>query len=104
MQVLATMCEELPPDGLLLIYLSASGIAFALNIFSPLNMRLFILLQMSYGFNTVQIASGSNISGSPNHSPAQGKGDSLSYRTGGGLHIGARGNGGILLIHSYILY
>ncbi|KAF7113405.1 hypothetical protein RHSIM_RhsimUnG0128700 [Rhododendron simsii] len=64
--VLATMCEELPPDGLLLIYLSASG---------------------------------SNISGSPNHSPVQGKGDSLSYRTGGGLHIGARGNGGILLTH-----
>ncbi|XP_058211996.1 uncharacterized protein LOC131324161 [Rhododendron vialii] len=60
--VLATMCEELPPDGLLLIYLSASG---------------------------------SNISGSPNHSPVQGKGDSLSYRTGGGLHIGARGNGGV---------
>ncbi|KAE9463020.1 hypothetical protein C3L33_05072, partial [Rhododendron williamsianum] len=65
--VLATMCEELPPDGLLLIYLSASG---------------------------------SNISGSPNHSPVQGKGDSLSYRTGGGLHIGARGNGGILLTHN----
>lgn len=24
-QVLATICEELPPDGVLLIYLSASG-------------------------------------------------------------------------------
>ncbi|XP_052170231.1 uncharacterized protein LOC127786690 isoform X2 [Diospyros lotus] len=60
--VLATMCEELPPDGVLLIYLSASR-------------------------------STSSISGSPNHSPGQVKGDSFSYCPGG-LHIGTRGNGG----------
>ncbi|XP_057499898.1 uncharacterized protein LOC130784068 [Actinidia eriantha] len=59
--VMATMCEELPPDGVLVIYLSASG---------------------------------SNISDSPNHLSGQGVGESLGYRTDG-LHIGARGNGGL---------
>lgn len=61
-----------------------------------------MLLHMAYVFYIIQIASGSNISGSPNHSPVQGKGESLSYHTSG-LHIGARGNGGTLLTRSYIL-
>lgn len=63
--VLSTMCEELPSDGVLLIYLSASG---------------------------------SDASGSLNHSSRQGEGDSLSDLTCG-LHIGARGNGGLDCIY-----
>ncbi|CAL5398254.1 unnamed protein product [Camellia sinensis] len=63
--VLSTMCEELPSDGVLLIYLSASG---------------------------------SDTSGSLNHSSRQGEGDSLSDLTCG-LHIGARGNGGLDCIY-----
>ncbi|KAI8022291.1 Protein SCAI [Camellia lanceoleosa] len=63
--VLSTMCEELPSDGVLLIYLSASG---------------------------------SETSGSLNHSSRQGEGDSLSDLTCG-LHIGARGNGGFDCIY-----
>ncbi|CAK9177148.1 unnamed protein product [Ilex paraguariensis] len=88
MAVLATVCEELPPDGALLIYLSASG--SNVHAVPSLSCAGTCICNSE---NMAKISFHSPPE-SPNSSPEQSKGDCLHYHTGG-LHIGARGNGGI---------
>lgn len=47
LQVLATTCEELPPDGILLLYLSASGCIYSYDFFSILQCSYIFLLYLS---------------------------------------------------------
>ncbi|MBA0574171.1 hypothetical protein Golob_001403, partial [Gossypium lobatum] len=100
--VLATICEELPPDGVLLVYLSASGgttghtlslsgsgtgINTAENITRDFQSHTI----HSDGTSTSSMSSPSN---SPNPLASQKKGDCISYHTGC-LQFGNRGSGGI---------
>ncbi|XP_059633754.1 uncharacterized protein LOC132276369 [Cornus florida] len=99
--VLATICEELPPDGVILVYLSASGTSVH-NRSSPSRAGTYIgnteNIVRSFQSHTIysdetSTPPFSSPFDSPNPSSRQNKGDCLSYHTGG-LHIGARGNGG----------
>ncbi|OMP05804.1 hypothetical protein COLO4_08540 [Corchorus olitorius] len=98
--VLATICEELPPDGVLLIYLSASGrvgqslspsgsgtcsntIEYVIRDFQSHSIQ-------SDGTST---SSYSSLSDSPNPSACQSKGDCIDYNNGC-LQFGNRGIGG----------
>lgn len=126
MQVLGTICEELPPDGVLFIYLSASGYMFChiLLFFGEVLLEKYRLLCLL----TIQIASGrvghtiSSPSGTgismnatenvvrnfPSHtmysdatstSPFSSPSNSPRRSKGDCLHFGTRGNGGIFLEH-----
>lgn len=99
--VLATVCEELPPDGVLLIYLSASG-SSGHRLSSPSRSAT----SNSNAQNNVKNfesrsmhseATSNSLTGCSNPSSEQSKRDWLRDHTG--LHIGARGNGGLNCIY-----
>uniref|UniRef100_A0A5B6YU59 Protein SCAI n=1 Tax=Davidia involucrata TaxID=16924 RepID=A0A5B6YU59_DAVIN len=97
--VLATICEELPPDGILFIYLSASG--SSLHTMSSLSRACIGNKNIVRSSQSHTIHSGENSTSpfgsqcdSPNPSPGQSKGDCLNYHTGC-LHIGGRGCQGV---------
>lgn len=90
--VLATICEELPPDGVILIYLSASG---AENAYTEGNT--------SWNFQSRSICSDA-LSASPISPPCDGSslswkslGDCMDYN--GSLQFGAHGSGGLNCIY-----
>ncbi|KAM1811410.1 hypothetical protein ACFX11_028313 [Malus domestica] len=72
--VLATVCEELPPDGVILIYLSASGAGMYSDATSPSTL--------AYSSDRI------------NPSRGQGKGDGSSSQVGC-LQFGSHRNGGV---------
>ncbi|XP_009373848.2 protein SCAI isoform X2 [Pyrus x bretschneideri] len=72
--VLATVCEELPPDGVVLIYLSASGAGMYSDATSPSTL--------AYSSDRI------------NPSRGQGKGDGSSSQAGC-LQFGSHRNGGV---------
>ncbi|CAN6562329.1 unnamed protein product [Malus baccata var. baccata] len=72
--VLATVCEELPPDGVILIYLSASGAGMYSDAMSPSTL--------AYSSDRI------------NPSRGQGKGDGSSSQVGC-LQFGSHRNGGV---------
>ncbi|KAM1494813.1 hypothetical protein ACFXTI_029140 [Malus domestica] len=72
--VLATVCEELPPDGVILIYLSASGAGMYSDVTSPSTL--------AYSSDRI------------NPSRGQGKGDGSSSQVGC-LQFGSHRNGGV---------
>ncbi|KAM2547263.1 hypothetical protein PS2_018928 [Malus domestica] len=72
--VLATVCEELPPDGVILIYLSASGAGMYSDVTSPSTL--------AYSSNRI------------NPSRGQGKGDGSSSQVGC-LQFGSHRNRGV---------
>ncbi|XP_019187678.1 PREDICTED: protein SCAI [Ipomoea nil] len=98
--VLATTCEELPPDGVLLIYLSASGscqnyVSSLSHSGASLGIPENIFRGFQSQFNDSESASTSPLNPEyDNSNPASAKEDPLS-RHSGGLHIGSRGGGGL---------
>ncbi|CAN6562328.1 unnamed protein product [Malus baccata var. baccata] len=80
--VLATVCEELPPDGVILIYLSASGH----NILSPAGAGMYsdAMSPSTLAYSSDRI----------NPSRGQGKGDGSSSQVGC-LQFGSHRNGGV---------
>ncbi|CAN6697650.1 unnamed protein product [Malus baccata var. baccata] len=80
--VLATVCEELPPDGVILIYLSASGH----NILSPAGAGMYsdATSPSTLAYSSDRI----------NPSRGQGKGDGSSSQVGC-LQFGSHRNGGV---------
>ncbi|KAL6289538.1 hypothetical protein ACE6H2_007048 [Prunus campanulata] len=76
--VLATICEELPPDGVILIYLSASGAGMYSDVNSPSTL--------AYPSDRL------------NPSRGQSKGDGSSFQAGC-LQFGTHGNGGMNSIY-----
>nr|KJB82504.1 hypothetical protein B456_013G199200 [Gossypium raimondii] len=103
--VLATICEELPPDGVLLVYLSASGTTghtlslsgsgTGINTAENITRDFQSHTIHSDGTSTSSMSSPSN---SPNPSASQKKGDCISYHTGC-LQFGNRGSGGLNCIY-----
>ncbi|XVE90345.1 hypothetical protein DITRI_Ditri20bG0070100 [Diplodiscus trichospermus] len=103
--VLATICEELPTDGVLLIYLSASGTTG--HALSPSGSGTGISTTdyttrdslshtiQSDGTSTSSFGSPSD---SPNPSASQNKGDCITHVTGC-LQFGNRGSGGLNCIY-----
>ncbi|ONI21973.1 hypothetical protein PRUPE_2G099200 [Prunus persica] len=77
-EVLATVCEELPPDGVILIYLSASGAGMYSDATSPSTL--------AYPSDRL------------NPSRGQSKGDGSSFQAGC-LQFGTHGNGGMNSIY-----
>lgn len=53
MQVMATICEELPPDSVVLVYLSASGLHFPRS--SSINNQFVGLVLLCYVLVTLMI-------------------------------------------------
>ncbi|KAJ9680356.1 hypothetical protein PVL29_019621 [Vitis rotundifolia] len=104
--VLATICEELPPDGVLLIYLSGSGRGRQTIVPSyGAGTSLDTTENIVRGFQSHNILSEANStspfrspSDSPNPSSGQSKEDCISCHSGC-LHIGSRGNGGLNFIY-----
>ncbi|GMI85451.1 hypothetical protein like AT3G03570 [Hibiscus trionum] len=103
--VLATICEELPPDGVLLVYLSASGITG--HTLSPSGSGPCIdtaeNITRDFQSHTIHsdgtsTSSMSSPSDSPNPSASQNKGDFISSHTGC-LQFGNRGSGGLNCIY-----
>nr|GMD71745.1 protein SCAI isoform X1 [Ipomoea batatas] len=98
--VLATTCEELPPDGVLLIYLSASGsyqnyVSSLSHSGASLGIPENIFRGFQSQFNDSESAYTSPLNPEcDNSNPASAKEDPLS-RHSGGLHIGSRGGGGM---------
>ncbi|KAA8520353.1 hypothetical protein F0562_014609 [Nyssa sinensis] len=97
--VLATICEELPPDGILFIYLSASG--SSLHTMSSPSRTCIGNKNIIRSSQSHIIHSGENSTSpfgspcdSPNPSSGQSKGDCLNYQTSC-LHSGARGGRGV---------
>ncbi|KAK3009019.1 hypothetical protein RJ639_013849, partial [Escallonia herrerae] len=92
--VLATICEELPPDGLLLVYLSASG-SGANTASSPSHAGISVgnsdNLIKSFQSQTIS-SDATSPCYSTNPSYEQSKGGHIRFHTGS-LHIGSRGNG-----------
>ncbi|XP_057980330.1 uncharacterized protein LOC131166089 isoform X2 [Malania oleifera] len=103
--VLATICEELPSDGILFIYLSTSGRVGPTNS-SPSGAGTGTdttenILRGSHSHTIDSDATPTSPFCSPCDSPnssGQNKGDCLIYHTGC-LHIGPRGNGGLNCIY-----
>ncbi|KAB2049438.1 hypothetical protein ERO13_A13G158900v2 [Gossypium hirsutum] len=104
--VLATICEELPPDGVLLVYLSASGGTTGHTLSPSGSGTCFNAAENitrdfqshtihSDGTSTSSMSSPSN---SPNPSASQKKGDCISYHTGC-LQFGNCGSGGLNCIY-----
>ncbi|XP_022897899.1 protein SCAI-like [Olea europaea var. sylvestris] len=92
MAVLGTVCEELAPDGILLIYLSASGRS-AHTLSSP--SRVAHSIGSGFQFHSIN-------SESTSAHPTSFGGDSADLHSGqiaDCLHIGARGNGGMNCIY-----
>lgn len=83
--VLATVCEELPPDGVLLLYISAPE--YNVDSVQPYTMHsdAASTLPPTYFCNNTTISPEKNILNSGHHS--------------GGLNLGAKGNGGLNLIY-----
>ncbi|XP_059599076.1 uncharacterized protein LOC100265400 isoform X3 [Vitis vinifera] len=104
--VLATICEELPPDGVLLIYLSGSGRGRQTIVPSyGAGTSLDTTENIVRSFQSHNIHSEANStspfrspSDSPNPSSGQSKEDCISCHSGC-LHIGSRGNGGLNFIY-----
>lgn len=103
--VLATICEELAPDGVLLIYLSASGATG--HAMSPSGSRTCINttehVTRDFQSHTIHsdgtsTSSFSSPSDSPNPSVSQNKGDCINYHAGC-LQFGNRGSGGLNCIY-----
>ncbi|KAF5205183.1 Scai-like protein [Thalictrum thalictroides] len=97
-QVLATICEELPPDGVLLIYLSASGKVGQVGQL-PSSSGTYMKTTESIVGN---FQSHEMISDVHNSSPSSFRIDSPTYSSRGNLRnnsgclwMGSRGNGGI---------
>lgn len=104
--VLATICEELPPDGVLLIYLSASG-RLGQTVLSPLGSGTCSnpaeTLARDFQSNTISpVVTASSPIRSPGHSSnspsRQTKGECRGYHNNY-LHFGTRGNGGLSCIY-----
>ncbi|TYJ01852.1 hypothetical protein E1A91_A13G183700v1 [Gossypium mustelinum] len=103
--VLATICEELPPDGVLLVYLSASGTTghtlspsgsgTCFNAAENITRDFQSHTIHSDGTSTSSMSSPSN---SPNPSASQKKGDCISYHTGC-LQFGNCWSGGLNCIY-----
>ncbi|KAK6232647.1 hypothetical protein SCA6_002720 [Theobroma cacao] len=103
--VLATICEELPPDGVLLIFLSASGrTGHALSPSgSGTGIKATENIIRDFQSHTIHsdgtsTSSFSSPSDSPNPSASQSKGDCINYDTGC-LQFGNRGIGGLNCIY-----
>lgn len=103
--VLATICEELPPDGVLLVYLSASGTTGQSLPSSGSGTSTTTTENIIKDFQSHTIhsdgtstSSFSSPSDSPKPSASQNKGDCISYITGG-LQFGNRGSGGLNCIY-----
>ncbi|XP_044483090.1 protein SCAI isoform X2 [Mangifera indica] len=93
--VLATICEELPPDSVLLIYLSASGVGTSTNAADNSNRNFESHTISSDACST----SPSNLTtNSTNPTSQQMKGECLYCHTGC-LQFGTRGNGGLSCIY-----
>ncbi|XP_059599077.1 uncharacterized protein LOC100265400 isoform X4 [Vitis vinifera] len=102
--VLATICEELPPDGVLLIYLSGRGRQTIVPSYGA-GTSLDTTENIVRSFQSHNIHSEANStspfrspSDSPNPSSGQSKEDCISCHSGC-LHIGSRGNGGLNFIY-----
>ncbi|KAK9273801.1 hypothetical protein L1049_018611 [Liquidambar formosana] len=104
--VLATICEELPPDGVLLIYLSASGrVGQAISSPSGTGTSIDTTENIVRNFQSHNIHSDVTSSSpfscpwdSQNPSSRRSKGDCISYHTGC-LQFGSRGTGGFNCIY-----
>ncbi|KAA8515768.1 hypothetical protein F0562_018621 [Nyssa sinensis] len=99
--VLATICEELPPDGVLFIYLSASGTMSSPSragtcLGNPENIITSFQSHTIYS-DEASTSPFSSPCDSPNPS-AQSKWNCSRYHTGC-LHIGARGSGGVNCVY-----
>ncbi|XP_077235090.1 signal transducer, putative (DUF3550/UPF0682) isoform X2 [Tasmannia lanceolata] len=100
--VLATVCDELPPDGILLIYLSAPGKGGEIIPFPSGSRTSEITTENTVGnFQYLDLAIDAHLSSpmssprnSPAHSSAQNKGNYKSS-SGGCLWLGSRANGGL---------
>ncbi|KAH9771171.1 Signal transducer [Citrus sinensis] len=90
--VLATICEELPHDGVLLIYLSASGARNSINAAENINRNFQSHTISSDATSASPFSSPCN---SPNPTLGLNKGDCMDD-LGGCLHFGTRGNRGTL--------
>ncbi|XP_031276077.1 protein SCAI-like [Pistacia vera] len=93
--VLATICEELPPDGVLLIYLSASGVEPSMNTGDNSNRNFESHTISSDAYSTSPSSSTNN---STNPTLQRRRGECLCYQTGC-LQFGTRGNGGLSCIY-----
>ncbi|KAJ4721439.1 protein SCAI-like [Melia azedarach] len=93
--VLATMCEELPLDGVLLIYLSASGSGTSTNAAEYINRNFQSHTSSSDTTSTAPLSSTCN---SQNPTLRQNKGECMDY-LGGCLQFGTRANGGLNCIY-----
>ncbi|XP_039028388.1 protein SCAI [Hibiscus syriacus] len=103
--VLATICEELPPDGVLLVYLSASGTTGHTSSPSGSGPYTNTTENITRDFQSHTIhsdgtstSSMSSPSDSPNPSASENKGDFISSHTGC-LQFGNRGSGGLNCIY-----
>ncbi|KDO46816.1 hypothetical protein CISIN_1g007051mg [Citrus sinensis] len=93
--VLATICEELPHDGVLLIYLSASGARNSINAAENINRNFQSHTISSDATSASPFSSPCN---SPNPTLGLNKGDCMDD-LGGCLHFGTRGNRGLNCIY-----
>ncbi|KAI9186834.1 hypothetical protein LWI28_021433 [Acer negundo] len=93
--VLATICDELPPDGVLLIYLSATGAGTSTNTADN-------IIRSSQTHTIHSDASSTSPSSSPSNSlnptSRQSKEDCIGYNTSC-LQFGTRGNGGLNCVY-----
>ncbi|KAK2638492.1 hypothetical protein Ddye_026287 [Dipteronia dyeriana] len=93
--VLATICDELPPDGVLLIYLSATGAGTSTDTADN-------IIRSSQTHTIHSDASSTSPSSSPsnslNPSSRQSKEDCIGYNTSC-LQFGTRGNGGLNCVY-----
>ncbi|EXB68028.1 hypothetical protein L484_009635 [Morus notabilis] len=89
--VVATICEELPPDGVILIYLSASDVFCSFKLFHG---KGIILKTTGTGVYSEATSSSPFVSERQNVRSAQSK-EERSSLDAGCLQFGTRGNGGI---------
>nr|GEV10472.1 protein SCAI isoform X1 [Tanacetum cinerariifolium] len=108
--VLATMCEELPADGVLLIYISASG-SGGQTLMSPVHMGNYVgdaeNIVSDIQRNMIQSEAVSTLPScsacdSIASSVEKNVGDDKGYHSGG-LNLGSFGNGGFNTINPYDL-
>ena len=90
------MCEELPPHGILLLYISAPGHIFIAHLFCLFIMSISSSSSFKSNFlvNTEYIAH----SVQPNASPSSSEENIPNFLGfhSGGVNLGVKGNGGTL--------